>query len=284
MSVLTTIPPLAYGWLGRWRACRSCGRRDRPEIDEGLCVECAAEHFGEHGLNDIPPAWAEGVESMAMERPRIVTLPDGDEAIEGSNRWHPLHPACRDCGTTTIPHQSRGLCRNCYPAALKPGYTGNAAAPLTMAERAKLQGKAATPATEIATVMATPAPTVTDDAPQFEVFTLVGPVKEAGPALTIRSDGRLSMNAAALDALGQPIYVELLYDKARQVLGVRKASATVAHARRVGAEKSAPGRGYVGLKALLAHFKMVGGRAKQGTTKQYGDVLAVELVVPAKGR
>ena len=29
-------------------------------------------------------------------------------------RWSRKHDACIGCGTDTIPHKARGLCRNCY--------------------------------------------------------------------------------------------------------------------------------------------------------------------------
>lgn len=128
---------------------------------------------------------------------------------------------------------------------------------------------------------------VKTDAPNFEVFTIIGGTpKEVGPSLTIRRDGRLSINKAALDALGAPVFIELLYDRERRILGIRKSSSTVPHAKMIGQEKSAPGRGYIGLKALLVHYGVVGARAAQGETKQYGDVLAVQLTLPeqAKGR
>ena len=59
--------------------------------------------------------------------------------------------------------------------------------------------------------------------PSWEVFTRGS--LAAGPVLlfTIRAEGRFVLNRAAYDALGQPEYVELLYDREAQLIGVRSA-------------------------------------------------------------
>lgn len=41
--------------------------------------------------------------------------------------WHPVYPACLDCGGTDRPHNGRGICQRCARDLGKPGYDGNAA-------------------------------------------------------------------------------------------------------------------------------------------------------------
>jgi len=125
-----------------------------------------------------------------------------------------------------------------------------------------------------------------DDTPNFELFTLIGPVRQVGPAMTLRADKRVSMNEAAYELLGRPLFVELLYDRQGATLGIRAATSTVAHAREVRSEKSSSARRYINIRALLAHYGIEGARTGRDAAKQYGDVLAVRLTLPeqAKGR
>jgi hypothetical protein len=239
----------------------------------------------------------------------------------GIRGWSRNHAACigwglpgehHACTSPSLPHAGGGRCTRCYQLQKKAEGAGRD--PFTsindvefpgegsvnrrerLAPMAKENGRGtavvdgdverslqrfAAPMAELQAPSAPPA----DGAPQFEVFTIVGQVKETGPTLTLRADGRVSMNRAALELLGRPALVELLYDKGRAILGIRASSATVPHARILLGEKSAPDRRYVGARALLRFYGIVGARVKPGTTKQYGDVLAVELVMPAaKGR
>lgn len=232
-------------------------------------------------------------------------------------RWSREYDACRGwgpegdrqaCETPHLPHNAGGRCVRCY--AMQRRLTGqgrdlfpsindiefpgegivNRRERLAPMARELGQGTAVVDrdaAKSLARFTATNgAEVVTVEAePQFEVFTIVGQVKESGPTLTLRADGRVSINRAAFELLGRPALVELLYDKGRAVLGLRASSPTVPHARTLLGEKSAPDRRYVGARALLRFYGIIGARVKPGTTRQYGDVLAVELVAPpAKGR
>jgi len=50
------------------------------------------------------------------------------------------------------------------------------------------------------------------------------------PAITIQKRGAISLNAAAYGLLGSPDHVELLYDRAERLIGIRKVDSTVPHA------------------------------------------------------
>lgn len=66
--------------------------------------------------------------------------------------------------------------------------------------------------------------------PNFETFTKrMVPLTKA-PTVTVQKRGILSLNKAAHVAMGEPATVELLFDKAEQIIGMRGLSTEKAHA------------------------------------------------------
>lgn len=119
--------------------------------------------------------------------------------------------------------------------------------------------------------------------PDFAVFTVVGAVVETGPALTLRKDGSLTINAAAYALLGHPAQVELLYARDRRTLGVRACAATVAHARPIRRDKGGR-RQFVSVRPLLKFYDLAEARTLARSTRRYDDILAVQLAPAARGR
>lgn len=76
--------------------------------------------------------------------------------------------------------------------------------------------------------------------PNFETFTKRMVPLTKTPTVTVqRNKGIMSLNKAAHAAMGEPSAVELLYDQAEQIIGIRGVSEDVAHAypvRSVGKE------------------------------------------------
>ena len=66
--------------------------------------------------------------------------------------------------------------------------------------------------------------------PDFEVFTrrMIPLVKQ--PTVTLQKRGTLSFNKAAHVAMGSPEAVELLYDRAQKIIGIRAVPPEVEHA------------------------------------------------------
>ena len=60
--------------------------------------------------------------------------------------------------------------------------------------------------------------------PNFEVFTRKTARLGKKPSVTIQRKGIMSFNQAAYDAIGSPKAVELLYDRADRIIGVRPAA------------------------------------------------------------
>ena len=67
----------------------------------------------------------------------------------------------------------------------------------------------------------------------FETFTRRATPVVFQPIVTFQRRGVLALNRAAYEALGEPVAVELLYDRGRQLVGVRPVDPKAAHAYRV---------------------------------------------------
>lgn len=92
----------------------------------------------------------------------------------------------------------------------------------------------------------------------FEEFADVRRRVDRAPRLGVQSKGRLSLNPAAIDILGKPSHVVLLFDKDALRLGVRGAAPKEPHAYRlIGTGKATEAR-TASLVALLNHFGLDG--------------------------
>lgn len=255
---------IGWGNPARPRACTTPGS---PHKADGRCVRCHSRHATYLATQDF-----DGAATPSAGLP--VTAP--------AKPWSRNHDACigwddrdgvhRACSTTHAQHASHGRCVNCAQKQVKE------------AEIAATVAPAPQPATDLAvaakaTVSNMPrAQAIAPTAPAFEVYTQVGPVKESGPALTLRLDGSVTINAAAYEALGRPNFVELLYARQERTLGLRACGPTVAHARIVRHDKDNK-RTFVSARGLLKFYAVAGALAAPASTRQYGDVLAVQLVV-----
>ena len=85
----------------------------------------------------------------------------------------------------------------------------------------------------------------------FELFTGRGRVTPGQTTVTIQQKGILSMPAATYELLGEPKFVELLYSRSRNIIGIRAADGAESHAIPV-------------LKQTLSQTYMISGRAFTG--------------------
>jgi hypothetical protein len=75
---------------------------------------------------------------------------------------------------------------------------------------------------------------------QFEVFTgRFKPASSKTMRVTLNKRGVFSLNSATYAALGQPKFVELLYDRASKVIGLRPTEETTKHAYPVRSQRNA---------------------------------------------
>ncbi len=63
----------------------------------------------------------------------------------------------------------------------------------------------------------------------FEPFTERATPAATEPTITVQSKGTFGVNRAAVDALGKPERVELLFDRAARMIGLRPADASISH-------------------------------------------------------
>jgi hypothetical protein len=112
--------------------------------------------------------------------------------------------------------------------------------------------------------------------PPFEVFMRrVSPVPRDA-ALTIYPGGVFSINRAACTALGEPEAVELLFDRAEQLIGLRGVAARVPHAYPLRTQSSSSSV-LVSGRAFTRHYGISTDVARRYPARMVADVLAVDL-------
>ncbi len=242
---------IGWGDAARPNACKFPGS---PHKEGGRCMRCASRHS----------SYLAGGGDAAVTTTATATPPP-----DPVKRWSRNHDACigwdagdehHGCATPNTPHAGNGRCQNCAYKQLKAR------------EKAEMTGTMIAPPHTPPVVARATAPA----APVFEVFTQTNPIRENGPALTLRKDGSVTINAAAYELLDRPNFVELLYARDQHILGIRTCAPTVAHARIIQRDKGDT-RTSVSTRSLLKFYGIEGARGVRGTTRQYGDVLAVQL-------
>lgn len=80
--------------------------------------------------------------------------------------------------------------------------------------------------------------TKTEATSMMEVFQRPTPRTSQQPTATISTRGWISLNQAAYTAMGSPAAVELLFDRAEQIVGLRPAAQSLLHAFPVRSQRS----------------------------------------------
>lgn len=99
--------------------------------------------------------------------------------------------------------------------------------------------------------------------PTFEVFTSHIP-PAVGATVTIYIGGLISLNRVALESLGSPVAVEVLYDQSAHFIGFRGVEASVPHGFQLTTPQPGGSRRFKA-KAVFAHY----GIPLETTTKRY---------------
>lgn len=113
----------------------------------------------------------------------------------------------------------------------------------------------------------------------FETFKRQRAPITTDPAITIQKRGTMSLNAPAYEALEQPKYVELLFDRDERLIGFRKVDESIRHAYIV----RPLGRGtthMVSGTAFLAYYGIDFDTARRWVARQEDDLLVVDLKQP----
>jgi hypothetical protein len=97
------------------------------------------------------------------------------------------------------------------------------------------------------------------------------------PSVTIQKTGILSLNQAAVQALGQPAAVELLYDHNERVVGLRSVAADAEHAFAVTPVSKGANTFVVSGKSFVRHIGLDTTTAVRRTAYLQDAVLCIDL-------
>lgn len=112
--------------------------------------------------------------------------------------------------------------------------------------------------------------------PSWEVFDKRAGVATKSPMVTIQAKGLLSLNRAAYEAVGQPGFVELLYDAQERLVGLRPAEPSSPRAYPVRSQSN--GATYlVAGTAFTRHYGLDTAIARRYGASMMGPVLVVDL-------
>lgn len=100
------------------------------------------------------------------------------------------------------------------------------------------------------------------------------------PSVGIQKRGALSLNTAALEALGSPTHVELLYDREERLIGIRKTTASNPHAYVVRGVGKSDATHVVSGKAFLSYYGIPRDVARRWPAEKRDGMLVVDLKQP----
>ncbi len=114
----------------------------------------------------------------------------------------------------------------------------------------------------------------------FEVFDKKAVPTTTQPWVTIQKKGLLSLNRAAMEALGTPEAVELLYDREEQIVGIRPTSKDNPRsfpARRQGKRETANPNYLIAGQAFCNYYGIETGFARRFNPEMQEEILTVDL-------
>ncbi|HEX3359599.1 MAG TPA: hypothetical protein VHS74_01290 [Solirubrobacterales bacterium] len=114
----------------------------------------------------------------------------------------------------------------------------------------------------------------------FETFKRQRAIQTTEPAVTIQKRGTFSLNSPAFEALGNPEYLELLYDRQERLIGLRKADSSVPHAYLVRPLGKGGTTQMVSGTAFLAYYGIEFDTARRWIAQLQDDVLVIDLKEP----
>lgn len=113
----------------------------------------------------------------------------------------------------------------------------------------------------------------------FEVFTKQAIATSGQTYISIQKKGILSLNDAAYTALGEPAAVELLYDRDRQLVGLRPVDPGVEHAHAVRHPRNKSGVVVTAMRFAKHYGLPIDGGHRWPATLD-GEVLCIDISKP----
>jgi hypothetical protein len=114
--------------------------------------------------------------------------------------------------------------------------------------------------------------------PNFQVFDKRAVPASGDPMVTIQRTGVISLNRAAYHAIGEPSYIEMLYDPDERIIGVRPLKEKLPHAYPVRVQGRTTSHTYLlaGL-AFMKYYEILPKVSTRYIADMYDDVLGVDL-------
>lgn len=118
----------------------------------------------------------------------------------------------------------------------------------------------------------------------FEVFQKTSAPLAKVPNVTLQKTGILSINRAAMALIGTPPQVELLWDSARQVIGLRPTDPENPNAYPARPQNAKEGKGpiLVAAATFAQYYKIETGVSRRWVPFVEGDVLCIDLNQPGQ--
>jgi hypothetical protein len=117
--------------------------------------------------------------------------------------------------------------------------------------------------------------------PDFEVFKKRTPPPQADAYVTVQKKGTLGFNRAAYEKLGRPKAIELLYDPAEKIIGLRGADEASEHAYPIrSAALKRDSSFLVSGTAFCNYYGIDITSARRWHAYEDGDILCVDLKKP----
>jgi len=117
--------------------------------------------------------------------------------------------------------------------------------------------------------------------PEFKKFRRKSMRSPKQPLITIQRRGTLSLNQAAYQLLGEPNFVELLYDEDEQIIGLRATNDKDPDAYPVHKQKESLTYLIAGM-AFLNYLGIPFNEARRYVPKMIDDVVAIDLKSASK--
>lgn len=117
--------------------------------------------------------------------------------------------------------------------------------------------------------------------PNFESFSRrMLPLRDE-PAVTIQKRGSMSLNRSAYVALGEPVSIELLYDREASIVGLRATDTQAPNAYHVRQSvRSGNGPWLISAMAFVKFYELDVSATRRWPAFLDGDILCVDLTGP----
>jgi hypothetical protein len=119
------------------------------------------------------------------------------------------------------------------------------------------------------------------DVPSFQVFDKRGSPVAKEATVTLLKGGPIALNRPAVEALGEPPAIELLFDPDEQIIGIRGVAADVRHAYPLRNTASNTGQYLISGVAFTKFYDIKTDISRRYLGYMSGNVLCVDLTGPS---